>query len=108
MLLSTVKLYLGFNDTLQDALIQQIIEDVTQRVNNYVGETSLPTELEWIVKELTIIRYNRIGSEGFKSETEEGKSLSLRDDPFLDFVPELDKYLESKNQPAGRGRVKFL
>lgn len=108
-MLSIVKTYLGITDNVQDELISQIIADVTQRVNNYVGVTELPVQLEWIVRELSIIRYNKIGSEGYKSESEEGKSLTFtEDDPFNTFVPELDQYLDSQAQPASTGRARFI
>lgn len=109
MMLTIVKTYLGLGDSLQDGLLNQIIGDYTKRVLNYIGEETLPESLNWVVRELTIMRYNRIGSEGYKSESEEGKSLTFKEgDPFEAFRDDLDKYLESKNKPTGTGRVKFL
>lgn len=107
MLLQTVKLYLGIQDTLQDTLLQDIINVMTQRVTGYIGEEVLPAKLEWIVKELAIIRYNRIGSEGTKTDSEEGKNATYVDDPFQDFVPTLDKYIEDNNKPPVKGKAKF-
>ena len=108
-MLSVIKTYLGINDTLQDELLTQIIADVTKRVNGYVSVDALPTQLEWVVQELVIIRYNRVGSEGLQSESEEGKSLSFKEsDPFQEYVPELDRYLESQAQPSTTGRARFL
>lgn len=108
MLLQTVKVYLGINDELQDTLLQQIIDDMTQEVTDYISEETLPTKLERIVRELTIIRYNRIGSEGTKTDSEEGKSATYVDDPFQKFVPALDKYIEDNLKPPIKGKAKFL
>ena len=108
-MLSIIKTYLGFTDLLQDDVLLDIIDTYTKRVKTYIGSDTLPAGLEWIVKELTIVRYNRIGSEGNVSESEEGKSITYKeDDPFKGFIPELDKYLESQSQPASRGKAKFL
>lgn len=108
-MITIVKTYLGIDDNLQDALLQQMIDDYTRRVNNYISAETLPTELQWVVRELTIIRYNRIGSEGMQSESEEGKSQTYKDgDPFDSFRDDLDKYLESKQEPAGTGRARFI
>ncbi len=107
MLLQTVKVYIGIQDELQDTLLLEIIKDMTQRVTGYIGDEALPTKLEWIVKELTIIRYNRIGSEGAKTDSEEGRSATYVDDPFLEFVPTLDKYIEDNQKPPVKGKAKF-
>jgi hypothetical protein len=103
-----IKTYLGIEDSLQDSLLTQIITDASRRVNNYIGASELPVELEWIVQELSVIRFNKIGSEGMKSESEEGKSLTFKENVFDDYIPELDKYLESQSQPASRGKARFL
>lgn len=107
-MLSITKTYLSITDDLQDALLTQIIADYTQRVNNYIGKDILPTRLEWIVRELTIIRYNYIGSEGMKSESEEGKSLTFKDDdPFTQYLIYLDAYIDSATN-IQRGKARFV
>jgi len=107
-MLSTVKLYLNITDTLQDALIQQIIDDVSMKVNSYSSAESVPTELEWIVRELAIIRFNQIGSEGVTTDSQEGKSVTFVSDPFKQYEPYLDKYLADNSQPTTRGKARFL
>lgn len=108
MILQTVKVYLGIDDELQDDLLLQIIVDATQRVCGYINESTLPAQLEWIVRELTIIRYNRIGSEGTKTDSEEGKSATYIYDPFEQFISTLDKYVEDNNKPPAKGKARFL
>lgn len=108
-MLSIIKTYLGITDTLQDELLTQIIADYTTRVNNYVDESILPAKLEWIVRELSIVRYNYIGSEGMKSESEEGKSLTFNEgDPFLTYTIYLDAYTTSKTNEPSRGKARFI
>ena len=64
------------NITNQDSLIEEIYSIATQKILNIIGEASLPAELEWIATELTIERFNRIGSEGIQSESVDGKSTT--------------------------------
>ena len=108
-MLSIIKTYLGITDMLQDELLAQIIADYTTRVNNYISEDILPSRLDWIVRELSIIRYNSVGSEGYKSESEEGKSFTFTEgDPFLGYLIYLDQYINSQTGNKTRGKAKFL
>ncbi|MGK9183793.1 phage head-tail connector protein [Priestia filamentosa] len=107
-LLDAVKVYLGIEDKLQDALLSTIIQDQSVRVQQYIGEDNVPSELSWIVKELSVIRFNRIGSEGTSSDSEEGRSASYIEDPFQSFIPHLDRYLEKQQRPVSKGKAKFL
>lgn len=76
----------------------EIIEGmVTQKVLNYISQDELPTELEYIVQELTIKRFNRLGSEGMSSTSQEGLSMSWNDDDFSFYKDDLDAWLEENN-----------
>ena len=52
----------------REELLQEIIRLVAMPVLLYIKQDEIPTELEWIVVELAIKRYNRIGAEGFTEE----------------------------------------
>ena len=107
-MLTTVKLYLGITDTLQDPLLTQIIADAETLVNDSVSAETLPESLQWIVREMAISRFNRIGSEGLKSESEEGRSATYADNIFDAYVPYLDEYLQKSGGTSGRGKARFL
>lgn len=82
----------------------EIIEGmVTQKVLNYISQEELPTELEYIVQELTIKRFNRLGSEGMSSTSQEGLSMSWNDDDFSFYKDDLDAWLE-ENSPDNNKR----
>lgn len=69
----------GFSDELIRDLINDVIEDVRTHLN-YSGDEELPRGFEGIIKELTLIRINRIGAEGISSESNSGISQSYMND----------------------------
>ena len=78
MLLNRIKTLLGITDN--DELIHEITELTKSKILNYINKSELPMELEFVLIELSIQRYNRIGSEGIASENVDGKSVSYEAD----------------------------
>ena len=95
MLLNRIKVLLGINDYDNAELINEIIELTKSKILNYIDKTELPKELEFVLVELSIQRYNKIGSEGISSESVDGKSVSYEAD-FEGYKHYLDDYI-SKN-----------
>ncbi|MBP3931718.1 MAG: phage head-tail connector protein [Peptostreptococcaceae bacterium] len=98
MLLNRIKTLLGVTDN--DELIYEITELTKSKILNYINETELPNELEFVLVELAIQRYNRIGSEGISSESVDGKSVSY-DDDFENYKPYLDDYIYKNGTNKG-------
>ena len=98
MLLNRIKTLLGVTDN--DELIYEITELTKSKILNYINETELPNELEFVLVELAIKRYNRIGSEGIASESVDGKSVSYEDD-FESYKHYLDDYMIKNNNSKG-------
>ena len=98
MLLNRIKTLLGIPDN--DELIYEIIELTKSKILNYINETELPNELEFVLVELAIQRYNRIGSEGIASESIDGRSVSY-DDDFENYKPYLDDYIYKNGTNKG-------
>ena len=96
-MINKVKTLLGVEDN--DKLLNEIIEITEYKILNYINKKTLPTELEFILIELVISRFNRIGSEGIASESVDGKSVSYEDD-FNNYKHYLDDYVlrNSKNK----------
>lgn len=74
--LEKIKLRLGISDTGQDALLTMLIEDTEREILDYTNRDILPTKAEALQRELVIIYYNRLGSEGESSRSEGGVSVS--------------------------------
>ena len=83
-----------------DELLNEIIEITEYKILNYINKKTLPEELEFILIELVISRFNKIGSEGFSSESTDGKSISYEDD-FENYKQYLDDYLFKTGQNKG-------
>ena len=98
MLLNRIKTLLGIPDN--DELIYEITELTKSKILNYINEAELPLELEFVLVELTIQRYNRIGSEGIVSESVDGKSVSY-EDIFENYKPYLDDYISRSGKSKG-------
>ena len=98
MLLNRIKTLLGITDN--DELIYEIVEITKEKILNYINEKELPKELEFILIEMAVSRFNKIGSEGFTSESTDGKSISYEDD-FEMYKQYLDDYLFRTGQNKG-------
>ena len=69
----------------------------------------IPDELDYVVDEATIARFNRIGSEGMSSESVEGRSANYNENYFADFEADIQGYIDSNTESdSTRGKVRFL
>jgi len=71
-----LKLRLGITDNNQDNLLTQLLEDAKAEILDYCNRDILPAKAEPLQRELTIVYYNRLGSEGESSRSEGGISVS--------------------------------
>lgn len=108
-MLEDLKLLLGFSaeDKEQDAKLERIISLTTARLTNLLGGIEPPEELQYIVLEVSVIRFNRIGSEGYSAHSVEGENITFPDSDFAGFMGDIQTYLDSQNVTA-RGKVRFL
>ena len=104
MLLNRMKVLLGIADnkllTDNDELLNEILDITKSKILNYINEAELPFELEFVLIELAIQRYNKIGSEGVASESIDGRTTSYEDD-FESYKQYLDDYMSRNNTSKG-------
>ena len=100
MLLNRVKVLLGISSNDNTELLNEIIELTKSKILNYIDKTELPEELEFVLVELSIQRYNKIGSEGIASESVDGKSVSYEAD-FEGYKHYLDDYISKNSVSKG-------
>lgn len=100
-LLDSVKLRIGIQDTKQDDLLNDIIADVQARVLAYINQDGLiqrelPIGLDFVIKDITIRIYNKIGDEG-KQASSEGNVSNTWDTPtaLSEYSDVLDVYRKS-------------
>lgn len=88
-----------------------IIEKRTrERLNALLGSPDIfPIKLEYIVSDVTIKRFNRIGSEGMQSHDQEGLSMKFPDNDFKEYADEINAFREEqeKDKDNMRGLVVF-
>lgn len=106
-MLENLKKLLGIEGTEADAVLKIIVANATARLAMLLGGLEPPETLEYIIIEVSIARYNRIGSEGLSSHSVEGESLNFVADDFAAFADDIQTYLDSQKE-AKRGKVRFI
>ena len=95
------------SDTDLDDKLTLIVAMATARLKRLLGGIEPPESMEDIIIEVSIIRFNRIGSEGLTSHSVEGESLSFSDDDFAAYTEDIQAFLDTQKQST-RGKVRFL
>jgi hypothetical protein len=98
--ISQAKTLLGINDDLQDTLLETIATLTTSHFLAYAGVGDVPNGLEYIITEVMIKRFNRIGAEGMASHSLEGASMTFSVDDFKEY-DSIIKRVCSKTFSAG-------
>lgn len=82
----------------QDEVLSEIIQLVEEKILSYLDLNEVPNALGWIVVELSVVRFNRIGSEGMSSESVDGGTSSYIEDELGQYKVYLDKYIRQNTQ----------
>lgn len=85
----------------QDELLLEIIQIVEEKILLYLGTDSIPNSLGWIVVELSVARFNRIGSEGLTTESVDGKQNSYVEDELAQYKHYLNEYMRENTKNKG-------
>ena len=78
--LEKLKIRLEIKDTTQDELLNMILEDAELEILDYCNRDILLPRMFGLQRELAIVYYNRLGSEGESSRSEGGVSVSYSTD----------------------------
>lgn len=109
-MLDELKIMLGIpvDDTSIDAKLRLILTSCAARLRMLLGGVKeVPETLEYIVLEISVARYNRIGSEGLSGHTVEGETSSYTTNDFTPYMAEIQAYIDAQST-ATRGKVRFL
>ncbi len=108
-MLENLKLMLGISaaDAGLDSKLRLIVTNTTARLKLLLGGIDPPEEMDHIILDVAIMRFNRIGSEGLSSHSVEGESLSFSDSDFDGFSGEIQAWLDSQAEST-RGKVRFI
>jgi hypothetical protein len=106
-MLENLKLLLGIDDSDMDDKLKLIISNTTSRLKLLIGGIEPPESMNHIILEVSIMRFNRIGSEGLSSHSVEGESLSFAASDFDAFANDIQAFLDQQKE-SKRGKVRFL
>ena len=95
-MLNRIKLRLDLEDYSQDALLLELLRGAQDAICLYTEEDELPSMLETTAVLLTVDCYNRLGTEGMKSENKGSLSQAFYDDMLDPYKAVLDKYVAQK------------
>lgn len=103
-----IKVVLDIEDGQQDDVLDILISNVSRHLKAKLGK-EIPNSLEFIIEEITIRRFNRIGTEGMQSESVEGHSITFYDLE-KEFAPYEDIIDDNKDDDSNgkRGKVMFI
>ena len=109
-MLEELKILLGFNkdepNTERDRRLQLILDNTRARLKLRLGGIEPPLELNHIILEASVARYNQIGSEGIKKHGVEGENMEFSSDIFAPYEKEIKAFLDEKQNH--KGKVRFL
>ena len=104
-----IKELLGISkeDTPQDNKLMLLLNATKNRLKVRLGGAEPPEALNYIIVDVVIKRFNRIGSEGLASHSVEGESQVFAEDDFAEYEDDIQAYLDSLEN-ATKGKVRFL
>lgn len=94
MAIKQIKTLLGISDNTQDELLETIESLVTSQLSVLIDRPEIPPELNFVITEVSIIRYNRRKNEGMTSYSQDGESISYADNDFKAYLDIISKYKE--------------
>lgn len=100
-----VKALLGIED--EDSKLKVIITLTENRLKALLGQKEVPSELGYIITEVSIARFNRIGSEGLSGHTVEGEALTFKDNDFDQYADDIQTWRDAQSD-QDIGRIRFL
>lgn len=98
------KTLLGILDDQQDQVLSTIQELTVAQFQTLTGANLVPSDLSWIIVEVMVKRYNRLGSEGLSSQSAEGLSMTFDSSDFEAY----SSILAKRFKLARKSGVKFI
>lgn len=109
-MLKDLKRMLGLSDQKDEELdekLEWILSTTRSRLKVLLGGIDPGDDLDYIVIEVSIVRYNRIGSEGTQSHTVEGESTSFLSSDFDAYMDDIQAYKDAKNIDISKGGIRW-
>lgn len=91
-MLERIKLLLNITDASKDALLMELINRVEEFITNYCNDEECIEHLRGTEVAMVIYDYNRLGTEGLKSENYSGVSFGYTSDYPDDIMKQLRRF----------------
>lgn len=95
-MLERIKLLLNITDESKDALLMELIDKAEEFILNYTNNPDCLDSLRGTKSSMVIYDYNRIGTEGLKSENYSGVAFSYLESYPEDILRQLRKFRKVK------------
>ena len=103
--LENVKMLLSIDDDKQDELLKIIINNTEKRLVSLlpVDIEEVPERLEYIIEEVSVKRFNRVGAEGMTQESIDGRSNTFQSNDFDEYMDVIGALFPKETSKRGRG-----
>jgi hypothetical protein len=105
-------LMLKKDDVSKDELLQLILDNTSASLKiklHRKASESVPDELNYILLEVAVRRFNRLKNEGMANYSQEGESITFNSDDFDDFKDDIVDWLaDQEDKPTSLGKVSFI
>lgn len=91
-MLERIKLLLNITDESKDALLEELIDNATEFAKNYINNDAALDNLAGTLIAMVIYDYNRMGTEGLKTESYSGVSFGYASGYSDDIMKQLKRY----------------
>lgn len=78
-----------------EAYIVQAKQAIMVYIRKYLDDDTFPTELNYLVDQLTLAKYNKFHNEGMNSISEEGLSMTFNSNDLKDYLPDIEAWIDS-------------
>lgn len=100
--LDKIKRRLGIDDTQQDDLILDLIDDAESYFKVITGAEFVNVKYDFIIRDVALKLYVRKGSEGAESESIDGYSIKYTKSLFDEYLPMLNRdFATPETDPGG-------
>ena len=97
IILENVKIKLSITDDSEDDLLELLLNDAYNYMMIYF-DGEVPAELQFVMENVAVKRYRRLGAEGIYIEKIDVLSTTYESgDDFAEYIPIMTKYKENKS-----------
>lgn len=78
-----------------EAYIVQAKQAIMVYIRKYLDDDNFPIELNYLVDQLTLAKYNKFHNEGMNSISEEGLSMTFNSNDLKDYLSDIEAWIDS-------------